>query len=68
MIHETQSGFRPGFFTASAPLNVTDDWLNNIDQGNYIGLAMLDLQKAFDTVDHVILLKNLVLIICTVML
>ena len=34
MIHETQSGFRPGYSTTTALLNVTEDWLNEIDKGS----------------------------------
>ena len=30
-----------------------------MDFGNYIGMLMIDLQKAFDTVDHYILEKKL---------
>jgi len=31
----------------------------NIDNGNYVGMVLLDLQQSFDTVDHTILLMKL---------
>ena len=37
----------------------TNDWYLNIDKGKYTGLIFIDLKKAFDTVDHEILLKKL---------
>ena len=36
----------------------TNDWYLNIDKGKYTGLTFIDLKKAFDKVDHEILLKK----------
>ena len=37
----------------------TNDWYVNIDRGKYTGFIFIYLKKAFDTVNHDILLKLL---------
>ena len=59
LIYEYQSGFRSLYSTDTALTYLTDLIRFNMDHGFYTGLVLLDLQKAFDTVDHVILLKKL---------
>ena len=58
-LYEHQSGFRLLNSVATALLASTNDWYLNIDKGKYTGLIFIDLKKAFDTVDHKILLKKL---------
>ncbi len=38
---------------------MTDEWLSNIDSGNVTGLLYIDPRKAFDTVNHHIMIQKL---------
>ena len=55
ILSSCQSGFRKGHSTTSALLENTDSWLLNMDTGRINGVLFLHLCKAFDTVDHAIL-------------
>ena len=54
-----QSGFRAGYSTQGLLLHVIDKWLKAIDVSKFTGAVFLNLSKAFDTVDHAILLSKL---------
>ena len=54
-----QSGFLRLHSTLTCLLKMSDDWYNGLDLGKLVGLVLIDLKKAFDTVDHDILVKKL---------
>ena len=53
------SGFRRLHSILTCLLRCTNDWYMNIDRGEYTAALFIDLKKAFDTVDHEILLAKL---------
>lgn len=59
MLHKSQSGFRPKHSTESALIHMIDSWLRAVNVGKIIGCVLVDFRKAFDLVDHNILLKKL---------
>ena len=54
-----QFGFRPKHSCETALLCMVDEWAMNVDNGKINGVALVDLRKAFDLVDHDILLQLL---------
>jgi len=60
IITSKQFGFRPKLSTGTALAHFTDNILQNMDTGRFTGAVFLDLSKAFDTVDHHLLLQKLV--------
>lgn len=54
-----QSGFRRGYSFVTALLDVFDDILRNIDVSNVSALLLLDFSKAFDRINHELLLSIL---------
>ena len=59
LLYIFQSGFRSSYSTNTCLIHLTDYIKQECDNGNYTGMVLLDLQKAFGTVDHAILLKKL---------
>ena len=59
LLSDSQFGFRKFHSTASALLDCTNDWYVNLDRKMFNLVVLIDLKKAFDTVDHQILLRKL---------
>ena len=61
LLHEAQSGSRKYHSCQTALIKLINNWLSHIDKGNIVGAIFFDLKKAFDVVDHEMLLQKLAL-------
>ena len=59
IIYRYQSGFRKFFSTDSCLSYLNNKIATGFESGLYTGMILIDLQKAFDTVNHNIVLKKI---------
>ena len=59
LLHPLQSGFRKSHSTETALIRLVDQLLFNLDSDNVTGLVFIDNKKAFDLIDHKLLLSKL---------
>ena len=61
MLYARQSGFRKYHSTETALIRIVDQLLFNLDNNRVSGLVLVDYSKAFDMVDHEMLMTKLTL-------
>ena len=59
VIYKQQFGFRPKHSTTHAIISITEKIREALDKGKFACGIFVDLQKAFDTVNHKVLLQKL---------
>ena len=52
-------GYRKGFSTQHALLSLIEKWKKVLDNKGYGGAILMDLSKAFDTINHDLLIAKL---------
>ena len=59
IITGNQHAYRKGHSTVTCLVEVTNKIYSSLDCGQYVGMASMDLSKAFDAISHTHLLKKL---------
>ena len=52
-------GYRQGFSTQHALIKLIEKWRQSLDSRGYCGTVLMDLSKAFDTINHELLIAKL---------
>ncbi len=59
ILYKYQFGFRKNHSTSMVLIEIIDNIYNDLAKGRYVAELFLDMSKAFDIVDHSILLTKL---------
>ena len=58
-LSKQQSGFRKGYSTQKCLLTLLEKWKRAVDSDQMLGALLTDLSKAFDCLDHELLMAKL---------
>ena len=61
LLSPNHHGSRHSHNTATALIQMYDQWTEEVEEGKLVGIMMIDLSAAFDMVDHKLLLQKLAL-------
>ena len=59
IFNKQQCGFRKGYNTQQCLLKMLEKWKRSVDEGKVFGALLTDLFKAFDWLDHELLIAKL---------
>ena len=59
MFSKFHCGFRKGFNTQHCLLTMIEKWCKILDEGDETGAVLTDISKAFDCIDHNVLMAKL---------
>ena len=59
LIYPNQSGFRKKHSCHTSLIHLVDHWLEKINRNEFCGALFIDFKKAFDVIDHNLLLRKL---------
>ena len=59
VLHPNQWAFQKGISTESLLLLLTETWKEAVDQGKKVGVIFVDFRKAYDTINHNILMDKI---------
>ena len=58
LVHPNLHGSRAGHSTATALTQLYDTWVEEVEQGNMVGVLLCDQSAAFDLCDTISLLRS----------
>ena len=58
LLHRTQSGFRSQHSCETALVHMIDSWLNAMDNGELVGIVLVDFKKPYQSFSEIFTIKQ----------